>query len=147
MCNPSDNAANSEQNAATSEQNTDTEECEATDTVLRINDEVVSNMIGVAQDVHTPKYDAEIQCNITSDDTQGTSVTKYDKMVVTDIDSKSWESVMQSLSSQQLIAILKHDINKFSSPSARMEGDDKQTWISKLRFVHHITKSFIKCNV
>ena len=96
--------------------------------MLRINDEVVSNMIGVAQDVHTPKYDAKIQCNITSDDTQGTSVTKYDKMVVTDIDSKSWESVMQSLSSQQqLIAILKHDINKFSSPSARMEGDDKQT--------------------
>ena len=35
---------------------------------------------------------------------------------------------MQSLSSQQqLIAILKHDINKFSNPSARMEGDDKQT--------------------
>ena len=62
MCNPSDNVATSEQNAATyeqnaatSEQNTDTEECEATDTVLRINDEVVSNMIGVAQDVHTPK--------------------------------------------------------------------------------------------
>ena len=55
--------------------------------MLRINDEVVSNMIGVAQDVHTPKHDAEIQCNIISDDTQGTSVTKYDKMVVTDIDS------------------------------------------------------------
>jgi len=82
LCNPSDNAT-------TSEQNTDKEECEATDNVLQIDDEVVSDMIGVVQDVHTPKHDAEIQCNITSDDTQDTSFMKYVKMVVTDIDSKT----------------------------------------------------------
>ena len=51
--------------------------------------------------------DVEPQCNTTSDITPNTSTAGYDKSIVTDIDSKSWQSFMQSLSTQQeIITIL-----------------------------------------
>ena len=52
----------------------------------------------------------------------------HDKSVSTDIDSKSWQSFTQSLSAQQqIITMLRSELNSCKSPSARMEGDDKQT--------------------
>ena len=72
--------------------------------------------------------DVEPQCNTTSTGTPDISTAGHDKSVATDIDSKSWQSLMQNLSTQQqIITVLRSEINSCKSPSARMEEDDKQT--------------------
>ena len=72
--------------------------------------------------------DVEPQCNTVSAVSPDTSTAGHDKSVSTDIDSKSWQSFTQSLSAQQqIITMLRSELNSCKSPSARMEGDDKQT--------------------
>ena len=72
--------------------------------------------------------DVEPQCNTVSAVSPDTSTAGHDKSVSTDIDSKSWQSCTQSLSAQQqIITMLRSEINSCKSPSARMVGDDKQT--------------------
>ena len=91
--------------------------------------------------------DVEPQCNTLSAVSPDTSTAGHDKSVTTDIDSKSWQSFTQNLSAQQqTITMLQSEINSYKSPSARTEGDDKQTqflhWTSKLCCVYLIAKSF-----
>ena len=72
--------------------------------------------------------DVEPQCNTVSAVSPDISTPGHDKSVSTDIDSKSWQSFTQSLSAQQqIITMLRSELNSCNIPSARMEGDDKQT--------------------
>ena len=74
--------------------------------------------------------DVEAQCNATSAVTPDNSTAGHYKSTATDIDSKSWQSIMQSLSTQQqIITMLRSEIKSCKSPAAKMEGDDKQNSI------------------
>ena len=66
----------------------------------------------------------------TSNGEQNTSVTKHDKSLITNVDSKIWEGInlMQQVAAQQeLIAMLKSELKVAISPSAKLEGDDEQS--------------------
>ena len=104
-----------EQCEATSEQS------EATDTtpqsLFHINEETEPHTTGIhcnatADNAHDASVDVELQRITTSDVTQDTSIATHDKGIATDIDSKSWQSLMQNFSTQQqIITMLRSEIN------------------------------------
>jgi len=103
------------------EQNVDIEQDEDINTQESILQ--TQNINGLVPDITTAVQDVS---DTRSED--NVPVTKQDTSVITDIDSKAWESLTQHISAQQeLIETLKSELKVVITPAAKMEGDDEQT--------------------